>query len=217
MLRSRRPRQVVGAGGVEDFNLPASLPSTPIGFRGALNQALRPTTLATQTREGAVMAYSGENGGFELRPREASPSRIPRAALEGVRTRRVIAVILDFLLVSLLAGLLFWGLFFLSFGMSLLLLPPLFPLVAFFYNGLTVSGWRMATPGMRFMDLEMRTMAGRPVPFLNAAVHAVLFYVTTTFLPPLLLVSFITSDKRCLHDILAEVVVLRRSNPGLAA
>jgi hypothetical protein len=30
-------------------------------------------------------------------------------------------------------------------------------------------------------------------------------------LPPLLLLSFITSDKRCLHDILADVIVLRRS------
>jgi uncharacterized RDD family membrane protein YckC len=40
----------------------------------------------------------------------------------------------------------------------------------------------------------------------------VLFYVTT-LLPPLLLLSFITSDKRCLHDILADVIVLRRSAP----
>jgi uncharacterized RDD family membrane protein YckC len=201
---------------MEVFQPSCALPEPPAGSPGVLNQPLRPTTLATRAEEGTVMAYSGENGGFELRPRDASLSRIPRAALEGVRTRRIIAVFLDFLLVSILAGLLFWGLLFLSFGMSLVLLPPLFPLVAFFYNGLTVSGWRMATPGMRFMDLEMRTMAGRPVPFLNAAVHAVLFYVTTTFFPPLLLVSFITSDKRCLHDILADVVVLRRSNAALA-
>ncbi len=134
---------------------------------------------------------------------------IPRAALDGVRTRRVFAVFLDLLIVSALSALLFVGLLLLSFGMTAILLPPIFPLVAFFYNGLTVSGWRMATPGMRFMDLEVRTMTGRPVPFINAAVHAVLFYVTT-LAPPLLLVSFITSDKRCLHDILADVIVLRR-------
>ena len=47
-----------------------------------------------------------------------------------------------------------------------------FPLVAFFYNGLTVSGWRMATPGMKLMDLEMRTINGEPTPFINAAVCA---------------------------------------------
>lgn len=135
---------------------------------------------------------------------------IPPQALEGVRTRRVFALMLDLILVSAISAGLFFALFILSFGMSAFLLPPLFPIVAFFYNGLTVSGWRMATPGMRYMDLEMRGMDGRPVSFLNAAVHAVLFYITW-LLPPLLLVSLITSDKRCLHDILAEVIVLRRS------
>jgi len=139
---------------------------------------------------------------------------IPRAALEGVRTRRVLAVALDFIAVSFLSGIVFVGLLFLSFGMSLFILPPLFPLVAFFYNGLTISGSAMATPGMRAMDLEVRTTAGRPAPFLNAAVHAVLFYLTT-LLPPLLLVSFLTRDKRCLHDILADLIVLRRSRPPL--
>jgi len=64
------------------------------------------------------------------------------------------------------------------------------------------------------MDLEMRTMEGRSTPFINAAVHAVLFYVTT-LVPPLLLVTFFTTDKRCLHDILADVIVLRRSEPTL--
>jgi uncharacterized RDD family membrane protein YckC len=160
------------------------------------------------------MSYSGGQDGVPPRPAEefAAPPRIPRAALDGVRTRRIIAVCLDFILVSALSVVIFFGLLFLSFGMTAILLPPIFPLVAFFYNGLTVSGWRMATPGMRFMDLEMRTMAGEPTPFINAAVHAVLFYVTT-LLPPLLLLSFITSDKRCLHDILADVIVLRRSAP----
>lgn len=150
-----------------------------------------------------------ETGGAPFR-RAASQPYIPAAALEGVRTRRALAVGLDFILVSGLSVAIFFGLFILSFGMSALLLPPLFPLVAFFYNGLTVSGARMATPGMAFMDLEMRTMQGAPVPFLQAAVHAVMFYLTWMF-PPLFLVTFFTVDKRCLHDILADVVVLRRS------
>ena len=138
--------------------------------------------------------------------------RVPLAsaeALEGVRLRRVIAVGLDFMLVSILSGTIFVGLFVLSFGMSALLLPPFLPLVAFFYNGLTVSGPRMATPGMSFMGLEMRTMAGAPVEFLQAAVHAVLFYVSWLF-PPILIVSLFAHDKRCLHDMLADVIVLRR-------
>ncbi len=136
---------------------------------------------------------------------------IPPQALEGVRSRRIMAVMLDLILVSGMSAALFVALLILSAGLSAFILPPLFPIVAFFYNGLTVSGPRRATPGMAFMDLEMWTMGGDPVPFLQAAVHAVLFYVTWLF-PPLLLVSLFTSDKRCLHDILADVIVLRRSS-----
>ncbi|CAN2535696.1 hypothetical+protein [Methylocapsa aurea] len=134
----------------------------------------------------------------------------PREALAGVRMRRVFAVCLDLVAVALLSGALWLALLVLSFGLSALLLPPMFPLVAFFYNGLTVSGWRRATPGMRAMDLEVRLADGAPAPFLNAAVQSVLFYVSWLF-PPLLLVTFITPDKRCLHDILADVIVLRRA------
>jgi uncharacterized RDD family membrane protein YckC len=113
------------------------------------------------------------------------------------------------ILVSILCFALFIALAFLTFGLSLFMLPPLFPLVAFFYNGLTISGPGMATPGMRAMDLEMRLMDGTGVPFLNAAAHAVLFYVSTIFLP-VFLVSLFSAEKRCLHDMIAGVIVTRR-------
>jgi uncharacterized RDD family membrane protein YckC len=90
------------------------------------------------------------------------------------------------------------------------LLPPLFPFVAFFYNGFTVSGWRMATPGMKAMDLEMRLTDGSRVPFLYGAVHAVFFYVSWMF-PPVFLISLFTDDKRCLHDIFSGTIVTRRA------
>ena len=68
----------------------------------------------------------------------------------------------------------------------------------------------MATPGMRALDLEMRmNNSGARVPFINAAVQAVLFYVSWCF-PPVFLVSLVDSEKRCLHDILAGVVIVRR-------
>jgi uncharacterized RDD family membrane protein YckC len=137
-------------------------------------------------------------------------SYLPPEALAGVRTRRILAVMLDFIFVSILSFAIWFLLLVLTVGLSLLILPPLFPFVAFFYNGLTVSGWRMATPGMHMMDLEMRLTDGSRVPFLNAAVHAVLFYVSWMF-PPIFLVSLLTSDKRCLHDIFAGVIVTRRS------
>lgn len=156
------------------------------------------------------MSNAGGGNGVQPQAGGFQAPYVPPAALEGVRSRRITAVCLDLVLVSLLSAALWLGLAILSFGMTAILLPPIFPVVAFFYNGLTVSGWRRATPGMRFMDLEMRLMDGQPVPFLIAAVHAVLFYVTW-LLPPLFLVSLISNNKRCLHDILADVIVLRRA------
>jgi uncharacterized RDD family membrane protein YckC len=131
-------------------------------------------------------------------------------ALAGVRTRRMVAVCLDLVLVSVLVALFWTASIVLTLGFALFFLPPLYPIVAFFYNGLTVSGAAMATPGMRAMDLEMRLHdSGQRVPFVNAAVQSVLFYVSW-FFPPIFLVSLVDSEKRCLHDILAGVVIVRR-------
>ena len=141
----------------------------------------------------------------------APPRQALRAdALVGVRTRRIFAVCLDLVIVSFLVAAFWTASVVLTLGLALFFLPPLWPIVAFFYNGLTVSGARMATPGMRALDLEMRLHdSGQRVPFLNAAVHAVLFY-GSWFFPPIFLVSLVDSEKRCLHDIVAEVVIVRR-------
>ncbi len=131
-------------------------------------------------------------------------------ALSGVRSRRILAVCFDLVLVSVLVALLWIASIVLTLGLALFFLPPLYPIVAFFYNGLSVSGRNMATPGMRAMDLEMRMHdTGARVPFVNAAVQAVLFYVSW-FFPPIFLVSLVDAEKRCLHDILAGVVIVRR-------
>lgn len=134
---------------------------------------------------------------------------LPPAAFAGVRSRRILAFGFDFVLVSMLVAVLYVTLFFATLGLSVLILPPLWPFVAFFYNGLTVSGANMATPGMRIFDLQMRAVDGSPVSFLAAAVHAVLLYCSWLF-PPVFLVSLFTPDKRCLHDMFAGVVVVRR-------
>jgi uncharacterized RDD family membrane protein YckC len=141
----------------------------------------------------------------------ATPAQPLRAdALSGVRSRRILAVCFDLVLVSVLVALLWIASILLTLGLALFFLPPLYPIVAFFYNGLSVSGRNMATPGMRAMDLEMRMHdTGARVPFVNAAVQAVLFYVSW-FFPPIFLVSLVDAEKRCLHDILAGVVIVRR-------
>jgi uncharacterized RDD family membrane protein YckC len=140
-------------------------------------------------------------------------ARVPawRADLfAGARTRRILALAIDLPLIALLSALIWLGLAILTFGVSLIFAPPLFPLVAFFYNGLSVSGAKMATPGMRAMDLEMRMReSGARAPFINAAAQALFFYLSW-FFPLVFVVSLIDAEKRCLHDILAGVVVTRR-------
>ena len=131
-------------------------------------------------------------------------------ALTGVRTRRTLALGVDLVFVSIIAAVVWVATLILTLGLSLFFLPPIFPLVAFFYNGMTVSGPKMATPGMRMMDLEMRMHeSGARVPFINAAAHALFFYLSW-FFPPVLLVTLVDREKRCLHDLLAGIVIIRR-------
>lgn len=149
--------------------------------------------------------FSGANGTAAM-PAPAFRGHI----FAGVRTRRILALCIDLFLVSIVAAVLWSLLLVLTFGLSLFLLPPIYPLVAFFYNGLTVSGYRMATPGMRVMDLQMRMYdTGARVPFINAAAHALFFYLSW-MAPPIFLVSLVDEEKRCVHDMLAGVIFVRR-------
>ena len=155
----------------------------------------------SDTRDGAFVIASPAYPG--------APPALPAAALRSVRSRRILAVCLDLIVVSILCFAIWVALGIVSLGLLWFVLPPLFPLVAFFYNGLAISGARMATPGMRLCDLEVRLTDGARVPFINAAVHAVLFYVSW-FFPPVFLLSLFASDKRCLHDMFAGVIFTRR-------
>jgi uncharacterized RDD family membrane protein YckC len=149
--------------------------------------------------------FSGAGGAASM----AAPA-FRSDALAGVRSRRIVAFCVDIVIVSIIALFVWTALFILTLGLALILLPPIYPLVAFFYNGLTVSGRRMGTPGMRLMDLEMRMLdSGARVPFINAAAHALFFYLSW-MLPPVFLTTLVDQEKRCLHDMLAGVVVLRR-------
>ncbi len=133
-----------------------------------------------------------------------------RNALEGVRTRRLMALCFDFVVVSVIASALYVLLLVLTLGLSFFFLPPLWPIVAFFYNGVSMSGARRATPGMRAVDLEVSVHAsGGPAPFLNAAAHGAFFYISW-FFPLVFLVTLVDGEKRFLHDILSGLLIARR-------
>ena len=64
---------------------------------------------------------------------------------------------------------------------------------------------------MRAMDLEMRMHdTGARVPFVNAVVQALLHAKRAIVSCSFFLVSLVQPEKRCLHDIIAGVVIVRR-------
>ena len=52
--------------------------------------------------------------------------------------------------------------------------------------------------------------SGQRAPFINAAAHGLLYYLSWSF-PLVFLVSLVDSEKRFLHDILAGLIVSRRA------
>lgn len=147
-------------------------------------------------------------------PYPPAPYAPRQADTAGVLGGRLLAYLVDLVIVGLL-----WGVFvvvllvlgFLTFGLAWMLIAPLFPLVAVLYSGLTVSGPNHGTVGMRMAGVELRTLDGGTVPFVVAAVHAIFFYVSVSFLTPfVVLFGLLRSDRRLLHDLLAGVIAVRR-------
>jgi uncharacterized RDD family membrane protein YckC len=135
-------------------------------------------------------------------------------AYQGVLSRRVFAFVLDYLIVALLwvpAAVVVFFLGILTFGLGFLLYPVLFAAVAMLYFGVTVGGRNQASPGMNMMGLAIARTDGRPMDFLTAIVHLVIFWIANALLTPLiLLIGLFTDRGRLLHDLLIGTVTVRR-------
>ena len=154
---------------------------------------------------------------IELKPHAYDPAANPEL-FEGVVARRIVAFLIDFLILSIpvvfvsmfifVAGIVTFGLGFLLYG----LLWPGMVIWAIVYYGMTLGGAASATIGMRVMDIEMRTWYGPPTYFVLGAVHAVVFWITVSALTPLiLLVCLFNERRRCLHDMLVGTVVINNA------
>ena len=154
---------------------------------------------------------------IELKPHAYDPAANPEL-FEGVVARRVVAFLIDFLILSIpvlfvsmfifVIGIVTFGLGFLFYG----LLWPAMVIWAIAYYGLTLGSPASATIGMRAMDIEMRTWYGAPAYFVLGAVHAVVFWITVSMLTPfVLLVCLFNDRRRCLHDILVGTVVINNA------
>ena len=68
---------------------------------------------------------------------------------------------------------------------------------------------------MRMVDLEMRTWYGAPCYFVLGAVHAIGYWLSVTFLTPLILfVALFNDRRRLLHDMLVGTIVINNADAG---
>jgi uncharacterized RDD family membrane protein YckC len=155
---------------------------------------------------------------IELKPHAYDPVTNPEL-FEGVLARRLIAFVIDMIILAIpvvIAGIFMAAATIATLGIAgvlFLFLSPLYwPLIviwALCYYGYTFGSPASATIGMRVMDLEMRTWYGAPAYFVLGAVHAVGFWLSISFLTPLiLLVGFFNERKRLLHDMAVGTVVI---------
>lgn len=155
---------------------------------------------------------SDVSGAVERREMAYDPAARPDL-YDGVRTRRIVAFLLDatvILVLMLLASLVITVLGIFTLGLGWLLLPLVWPMVAILYTVFTLGGPYSATPGMRAAGIEMRTWYGAPMYPLLALVHSVGFWLSVSVLTPfVLLVSLFSPRKRLLHDILAGTIAIR--------
>ena len=134
-------------------------------------------------------------------------------AYDGVRSRRVFAFLIDYLIVALLLipfGILVALLGLLTLGLGWALFGILAPVVALIYVWSTLGGPNQATTGMRMMGIRLERLDGQSVDGMLAIVHSVLFWAGNAVLTPLiLLVTLFNARKRALHDLLLGTVVIR--------
>jgi uncharacterized RDD family membrane protein YckC len=162
----------------------------------------------SKATEKILQDYRNDNPSFTH-----DENRIGQARLENVRTRRVLAFIVDYLLVamlSLMAGVVVFFLGFFTFGLAWLLYFVLPALVAIFYVATTMGGPNQATLGMQFFALKIyREDGGNIDPYL-AILHSVMFWVAHIVLTPFMLaLSLFSSKKRLVQDMLLGTVILR--------
>src|SRR5258705_1236343 len=179
---------------------------------------------------GLTMTYSGSDntGGANsaggawrndggVQPHAFDPMLQPEL-FRGVATRRVFAFLIDLVVLSIpvILGYVFIGVFgLLTLGLGWALFWLAWPASvgwAILYYGASLGGPHSATIGIRGMDLELRTWYGAPSQFLLGAIHAVLFWVSISFLTPLIvLVGLFNARRRLLHDIILGTVVINSS------
>ena len=171
----------------------------------------------SQDAGGASSAGGAWRNDGGVQPHAFDPYLQPEL-FRGVLTRRFFAFLIDLVVLSVpvILGYLFiavFGLITLGLGWTLFWLAwPASVVWAIVYYGASLGGPHSATVGMRVMDLELRTWYGAPGYFVLGATHAVLFWVSISFLTPLVvLVGLFNGRRRLLHDVILGTVIINSS------
>src|ERR1044072_2769586 len=153
----------------------------------------------------------------EMKPPAYDPATQPEL-FEGVLARRVVAFLIDVVIISvplilLALFLAVFTVFTLGLGAFIFFLyGPIATIWALVYYRLTFGSAKSATIGVRMVDLDMRTWYGAPCYFVLGAVHAIGYWLSVTFLTPfILLVALFNDRRRLLHDMLVGTIVINNA------
>jgi len=155
---------------------------------------------------------------FDVKPHAYDPVASPEL-FEGVLARRVVAFIIDLVIIAVplvTASIFIFVLGLVTFGLGwalFWLLSPASVIWALVYYGLTLGSPASATIGMRAMEIEMRTWYGAPAYFVLGAVHAIVYWISVSVLTPfILLVGFFNARRRLLHDMLVGTILINNAD-----
>lgn len=136
------------------------------------------------------------------------------ALYDGMPWRRVFAYGIDVCLIGLVMAVAWLGLSVLSVLSLGLLFPVKLVVLALlpvaYHSYFVGSGG--ATPGMRALDVEVRTWSGQRPDYFQAFLLTAMFYVTVAMTAWLVLAVALFNDRRrTLHDYLAGTLSVRHS------
>jgi uncharacterized RDD family membrane protein YckC len=150
----------------------------------------------------------------QMRPNLPDPATAPEL-FDGVLLRRVLAFLVDMVIISFLVAVvsLVGGILgFLTLGLAWLALPFVIIAAIVGYYAVTLGSHARATVGMQMMDIVLTPTRGQPLDGPLAVVHALLFWITVWICWPVSLAfALFTQRQQMVHDLIVGGLMLRRS------
>lgn len=157
----------------------------------------------------------GQNSlGWFMRDDLPDPLTAPEL-FDGVLLRRVLAVMIDVVIVSILFGgaVIALGILgILTFGLAWLGYFILVPAVGIGYYALTLGSPVRATLGMQMMDIVLTPTRSTPLEGWLAVLHPIAGLISIAFFTPfILLAGLFTARRQLAHDLVVGTLMVRRS------